>query len=357
MAGPSPAQRARGVLTDLAAGLFSGLFSENGWLKFLSFFVAVSLWAVLQRDQEVMERARAQVNYTFPDDLVLANDIVTSAMINVRGPQAVVRTLDERQLFISVDLSDAPEGATAVDFTDRPVRGLPSGVQVVQVAPVGTQVELDQALSRKVVVRPAVIGNVASGYRKTAIRVEPPVLEISGPQGLVKNIAEVSTDVIDINNLDETRSFEVPLAIERRTVRPTSQAPVTITVEVEPILRERTFAQVKVVERAPGWQADPSEARVVLAGPEAMLKGISPSALSVLLHLPVPTTVGEPIELQWKTEDDYADADGGVQVVLPGGLRDVSVVSVQPDRFSLAPLGAVAPDIPVSPTPQDEPTP
>ena len=127
--------------------------------------------------------------------------------------------------------------------------------------------------------------------------------------------------------------------------------------EVEPILRERTFAQVKVVERAPGWQAEPSEARVVVAGPEALLKGIAPSALSVLLHLPVPTTVGAPIELEWKEEDDYADADGGVQVVLPGGLRDVTVVSVQPQRFALAPLVSSTPADPPATTPQDEPTP
>lgn len=317
---------------------FAGALTENIGLKALSLFAAVGLWAVLQRDQEVMERARARVVYSFPEDLVLANDIVNSAMINVRGPQAVVRTLDSRELLINVDLTEAQEGTTSVDFTDRPVRGLPSGVQVVQVAPVGTQVELDQALSRQVVVRPAVIGNVATGYRRTAIRVEPPVIEISGPQGLVRNIAEVSTDVIDINNLDETRSFEVPLAIERRPVRPTSPSPVTITVEVEPILRERTFTQVNVVQRAEGWSAEPEEARVVLSGPEAILKSIPPSAVSVLLHLPVPTEVGRPVSLGWRpNEEEYADADGGVQVVLPSGLRDVSVVNVLPPTFALVP--------------------
>jgi len=286
--------------------------TENLLLKGLSLFVAVGIWAWLQREQVVMARARARIHYTWPADLVLVNDLTGSAMINVRGPQGVVRTLDNRELSISVDLSESGEGTHAIDFTDKPVRGLPSGVQVVQVSPVGAQVEFDQPI-------------------------DPDVVEITGPQSLVRNIAEVSTDIIDISGFTESKSVQVPLAIERRSVKPVASAAITLRVEVEPLLATRVFNDVQVVTRAGGWKAAPDQVRLTLEGPATELKRVDPGELSVLLHLPTPTPVGQTVEVVWRQGDAFTDSDGGVQVVLPPGLPEPTTMELTPARFTLEP--------------------
>jgi YbbR domain-containing protein len=316
------------------------LATENLLLKGLSLFVAVGIWAWLQREQVVMARARARINYTWPADLVLVNDLTGSAMINVRGPQGVVRTLDSRELSISVDLSESGEGTHAIDFTDKPVRGLPSGVQVVQVSPVGAQVEFDQPMTRQVKVRPAVIGEVADGYRRVAVTVDPDVVEITGPQSLVRNIAEVSTDIIDISGFTDSKSVQVPLAIERRSVKPVASAAITLRVEVEPLLATRVFNDVQVVTRAGGWRAAPDQVRLTLEGPATELKRVDPGEISVLLHLPSPTPVGETVEVEWRQGDAFTDNDGGVQVVLPPSLPEPTRMELTPARFTLEPEDA-----------------
>lgn len=313
------------------------LFTENLALKALSLFVAVGIWAWLQREQVVMARARARIDYAWPADLVLVNDITGSAMINVRGPQGVVRTLDSSQLSIAVDLSESGQGTHAIDFTDKPVRGLPSGVQVVQVSPVGAQVEFDQAMTRQVKVRPAVIGEVAEGYKRVKVSVDPKVVEITGPQSLVRNIAEVSTDIVDISGMTESKTVQVPLAIERRSVRPTDPTSISLAVEIEPLLATRVFNDIQVVTRAAGWRAEPEEVRLTLEGPAAALKAIDPSEISVLLHLPSPTPVGEELTVRWVDGGRFTDEDGGVQVVLPAGLTGGRVVDVSPATFTLQP--------------------
>ena len=321
-------------------GAAARMVSDNLLLKALSLFVAVGVWAWLQREQVVMARARARIHYTWPADLVLVNDLTSSAMINVRGPQGVVRTLDNRELSINVDLSESGEGTHAIDFTDKPVRGLPSGVQVVQVSPVGAQVEFDQPMTRQVKVRAAVIGEVADGYRRVAVTVEPDVVEITGPQSLVRNIAEVSTDIIDISGFTESKTVQVPLAIERRSVKPTEASAINLTVEVEPLLATRVFNDVQVVTRAGGWKAAPDQVRLTLEGPAVQLKKVDPGELSVLLHLPTPTPVGETVEIRWRAGDPFTDTDGGVQVVLPPGLPEPTKMELTPSTFTLEPESA-----------------
>ena len=330
---PSP----RPPAAQRVTAFFRRLVAENLALKALSLFVALAIWAWLQREQVITVQARAAIEYDWPADLVVANDVVVSAMVSVRGPQGVVRGLSDQRLSLRVDLSDLQEGAHTIDFTDKPVRGLPGGVQVARVSPAGAQVEFDEALTRQVKVRPALIGDVADGYKRLKVTAEPAVVAITGPKSQVRNIAEVSTNIVDVSGWSETQQTRVPLAIERRSIRPVNTDPISVTVEIEPLLTERTFTEVQVVERAAGWSAAPSSARIVVQGPAPALKSIDSGALSILLHLPTPTPVGEELALEWQPEDAFTDEDGGVQVVLPGGLSDVTVTEVSPATFTLQP--------------------
>ncbi len=333
MAPPPPSAPSR--LLGRLRVLLVQLFTENLHYKALSLLVAVGIWGWLQLEQVVMVRARANIEYTWPEGLVLANDVTTSAMINVRGPQGIVRNLGSEQLSIHVDLADAEQGSTAVDFTDKVVLGLPTGVSVVQVSPVGATVELDQAMTRQVVVRPALIGDLPSGYIRGEVTADPPIVEITGPQSVVRNIAEVSTDIVDISGFRDSKQVRVPLAIERRTVRPLIQQPITLSIPIEAIVATRVFQEVSVVERAAGWQARPRTARLTLRGPAEQLKRLEAAQISVLLHLPTPTPIGEPLTIRWTPDDSFTDADGGVQVVIPGADDAVEVIDLSPDRFHL----------------------
>ena len=133
--------------------------------KVLSLLFAVLLWSWVQTQQIVAQRTRAQVKWTFPNELTWVEPVPKTLVVTVRGPQGLVRNVKKRTLRYDVDLSEAEVGPINVDFSSRSLKGVPEGVSVVQISPPGVDIDLDRKMERVVRIKPAVIGEVAIGYR------------------------------------------------------------------------------------------------------------------------------------------------------------------------------------------------
>lgn len=304
--------------------------THNATFKVLSLVFAVSIWAWVQTEQVVDKRYRARVFWTWPDELVRVQEVPKTLVVTLQGPQGLVQTVQRRKLRYDVDLSDAELGTASVDFSARSITGVPEGVSVVQVSPPALDIELDRRLNREVRVQPIVIGDVASGWRLDAVKIEPERALISGPQSLVRALSEVSTDVIDLDGLTETATFEVALAVKERTVSVVGGDTVQVTVEVSPIVVEKTYNDVPIMSRADGWRAVPSNAVVTLTGIAADMRQLSPEQVSVQVHLPDVVPVGRPLEVSF----DPSAPHTGLEVVHQGP-QSVKVTSVEPGTVQL----------------------
>lgn len=309
--------------------------TEHPVLKAMSLVLAFGIWAWLQTERVIDRPARAQITYSFPDGLTPVDDVAQTLIITVRGPQGRVRALEGGSLAMGVDLSDREHGKVSVDFSEIPIVGLPDGLEIVQISPPGVELQLDKEISRIVRVRPAVIGEPADGWTRGPITVDPITVEIRGPLSLVRNIAEVSTDIVDISGSRKTQEKSVALAIDRRTVRAMDQAKVTVTVGVEAIMETRTFTDVPVVVGVPGWHANIESAQVALDGPIRTISALRADQVSVRLHLPdIAITPGEgPIEITWEPGDEGST----FEIVHKGPAGNISVKSVRPSTIQLEP--------------------
>ena len=65
-------------------------------------------------------------------------------------------------------------------------------------------------MERTVRLTPATIGDVAQGYRLSSVNVSPSTVRIAGPRSLVRTIAEISTDVIDLTGLTANKALSSP---------------------------------------------------------------------------------------------------------------------------------------------------
>ena len=317
-------------LFDRARLRLQAMLTNELPFKVLSLLFAVLLWSWVQTQQIVAQRTRAQVKWTFPEELTWVDPVPKTLVVTVRGPQGLVRNVKKRTLRYDVDLNEAEAGPVNVDFSSRSLKGVPEGVEVVQISPPGVDIDLDRKMERVVRIKPAVIGEVASGYRLAGIEVEPKTTNIVGPRSVVRNIAEAATDVIDVTNLKATKVFELPVTPKSRAVQSTLKTPVAITVRVEPIIAEKTFSEVPIMSRTDGWNPNPSSAMVILSGPASDMRELTADRISVQAHMPGVAPVGKPLTVTF----DPKSTEPGLEVVHQGP-KEVTVVNIEPKEVRL----------------------
>jgi len=312
----------------------------QGWLKrsltrevpfkALSLMFALMIWAWVQTQQIVTQRTRADVRWTVPESLTWVDPVPKSLVITIKGPQGLVRNVKKRTLRYDLDLSDAERGPMSVDFSSRTFKGIPEGVEVVQVSPPGVDIELDSRLERTVRVKAATVGEVASDYKLTEVTISPTTARISGPRSLVRVISEISTDVIDVAGLTEDKTFSLALAPKARTVRAVEDNAYTVTAKVEPIIARKTFNDVPIMARSEGWRTSPATAIITLSGPTADLRELTADRISVQAHLPNPTPVGTPLTVQYDPENQSS----GLEIVHQG-TKGIEIVGIDPGEVVL----------------------
>jgi hypothetical protein len=312
--------------------------TENLGYKLLSITLSLVIWAWLQSEQVIERRARATVDWQMPTGLTPVDEAPRVVFVTVSGPQGRVRALERRKLRYSIDLSEAEAGPVQVDLKDRPLAELPDGLEVVQLAPPVIELTLEKRLRRRVRVKPSIVGDPAEGWTVVEVLVEPPTVEIEGPQSLMRTATEVATDVIDLSGARAERSVDAALALNPRTLKPTEHEKVRVTVKLAPILGERTFDEVPVVARAPGWTVSPATARVRVKGPERAVARMKDRQITVTVDLPADPPGGDSVRLRWKRGEA-----GEIQLALGAGSEDIDVLDVDPSTFTLTRAPATSP--------------
>jgi YbbR domain-containing protein len=146
--------------------------------------------------------------------------------------------------------------------------------------------ELDRLLRRTVPVVPATRGELAVGHRLAGVRVEPDRVELVGPARVLRSLAEVSTDAVDLSGLRESATFDVGLDLGLGGVRAARARRFAVHAEVAAVLSERSLTAVPVRVDA-RWSASPTALDLTLRGPAAVLDPLDADAVHVELDVPV----------------------------------------------------------------------
>ena len=75
--------------------------------KVLSLVFAIMIWAWVQTQQIVSQRTRAQVLWSFPEEMTWIDPVPKTLVVTIRGPQGLVRNVKNRTLRYDFDLSES----------------------------------------------------------------------------------------------------------------------------------------------------------------------------------------------------------------------------------------------------------
>ena len=308
------------------------LLVEDWGLKLLSLVAALAIWTWIQSELVVDVLIKVEVRYLWPEGLLRLEEEPTTVTASVSGPQADVRRLESQKPYILVDLSEAREGKTEVDFSVVGIAGGTGAVKVLRMAPSNVQLHLEKRSSRKVPVAPVIVGEVPPGYRLVSARAVPASVEVAGPRSLVKELSQAPTDAIDVSELTASRLYSVPLALPNRLQAPAIAGPLQVAVDVEAIIAERRFVDVPVVADRAGWKATPPTVSVLLSGPAATLNALKDDQVVVSAHLPA--SGNGKVTLQ-----KLGDQPGQLSVTTAGDHKSFKVKKLEPSSVVLEPEG------------------
>jgi YbbR domain-containing protein len=195
----------------------------------------------------------------------------------VRGASGTLGRLSPGDIVAVLDLRGARPGERLFHLTPEQVRA-PFGVEVVQVTPPTVAVVFEATASRSVPIEPAIEGKPAAGYMISKVVVNPPTVEVVGPESAVRRVTEALTEPVSIADAEKRVEESVNVGTLDSGLRVKTLRTATVTVEIVPSPLEQTIRNRPVLLRglAPTLTAAaaPPDVDVTLRGSREVLSRI-----------------------------------------------------------------------------------
>jgi YbbR domain-containing protein len=258
-------------------------------LKLLSVALAVLLWMVIAGEQTVERGLRVPLELQqFPAGVELLGEVPTTADVRVRGASGTLSRVATGDIVAVLDLRGAGPGRRLFHLTPEQVHA-PVGVEVVQVTPSTVAMAFENTASRSVPIAPAIEGKPSPGYTVGQITVDPPTVEVVGPETAVNRVKEVFTEPISLTGARDRVQESVTVGTLDPLLRLKTPRTVSVAVQIVPAPLERAVRNRPVHLRnvAPSLTAIavPAQVNVGLRGDHDALSRVEPDTVMAYVDL------------------------------------------------------------------------
>jgi YbbR domain-containing protein len=295
--------------------------SANLGLKLISLALAIVLWLVVagEKTSEIGLTVPVELQ-NLPKDLEVVGEAVDAVEVRLRATPAIVRRLDRQDIALRVDLGGVEEGEHFFHLTEQTVRR-PFGVSVVRLSPSSLTLNLERTLTRELPIKARIIGSPAPGFEAAEIATQPQTVRVAGPRSRVQALANVVTEAISVDQVQQSVLRTVNIGIADPLVRIEGSPRVQVTVRVRERRETRVFGDVPVEGRGGSVRLRPARVGVVVSGPPSLVTQMTARALRPYVEL------GSPRK----------GALLPVVVEIASGFPGVEVLRVEPPEVTVAP--------------------
>ncbi len=186
--------------------IFRRVFLEDWGTKLIALGISFALWlGVSGLSAPTTIRLKSVTLITrISNDMEMTNTPIKEVDIVVTGDSRQVERLDNRNLIVSVDLTDIKSGDRTVQLTPETVSlDLPSGIKLDEIQPNKIAVRLEKVEEREVSVKVETEGNLVEGFEIYGTTVLPSKVRVRGAESFVKALDSVATEKINIDGLKD----------------------------------------------------------------------------------------------------------------------------------------------------------
>lgn len=284
--------------------LFRKIFLEDWVMKLIALVITLALWLGVTGLRPPVSRRFTSIplNLRVSNELEVTNSPVTEVTIIVLGDKSKIDQLNQRDLVVSLDLSEVLPGDRVVPITPDNVNiELPAGVKLESIAPNIIPVKLEKIIERDVPVKAETEGALPEDFEIYSAAAAPQTVRVSGPESFVRPLDSISTEKISVEAKQEDFTAQ---QISLNPINPRVRLVNTTVVDVFFRIGERRIEKTFIVTA----KTDSGERRVPvkLYGARSIIENLRAEAIRVEITR---TETGEtlqnvalPPEIQGKVE-------------------------------------------------------
>jgi YbbR domain-containing protein len=264
------------------------LFQHFG-LRLLSLALAIALWMAVAGEETVERGIRVPLELVqFPAGLELPFEAPTLVDVRVRGSSTMLSRVGPGDIVAVLDLRGARPGRRVFQLNPEQVR-VPFGIEVVQVSPASIVIAFERSESKTVPVTASTEGSPAPGFVVGKVSVDPPTVQVTGPESAIKRTGEAVTETVSVAGAREAVTEAVTIGLVDPAIRVKTPGNATVHVEILPGPRERSVKDLPVHLRnlsgGLSAQAVPSTVDVMLRGTREGLNRLDVSDVTAYIDL------------------------------------------------------------------------
>ena len=204
----------------------------------VSVLLVAGLWLSFTQGRDTLVELEVPVEYTKrAPGIEIVEASVNSVDLQLSGSGALIRSLRPDQVQVRLDLESAVAGTNEFTITNSDI-SLPPGIVLKTVDPRQVTVTLDRPVRKRLPVQVDWTGKLDPDLIMTNVRLDPQYVEIIGGNRLLEDMATVYTQKVPLDDLTESDTLTVGLALEAASLKVAPGSKEKVTVEY--ILRKRS---------------------------------------------------------------------------------------------------------------------
>lgn len=220
---------------------------KNWPAKVICFVIAIFLYLFYQAS--LIEKK----TFTIPLDVVEnglvvhIGDLPSAVVVSVRASENDIKSIFPADIKASINLNNIVSSGTYRVPIDIKISDKLMGMDPLELKVKEEKIKViaERRISSFVKIVPSIVGEVSENYEISAISVSPSYVQVDGPESIVKEIKEVSTDKVNVSNAKTNFSTTTTLndicdLVRIREIKDEYK----VTISVSPKIVEKVFENV-----------------------------------------------------------------------------------------------------------------
>lgn len=179
--------------------------AQRHTLKIIAIFFAVSLWFYVLNSEPVEVEKKVQIDFVLPKGYAISSQTERQLTLKLKGSKAFIGNVFSNKEKLVIDLNPYfKKFGKNFKIQYHPSQiTVPFGVDILEMHPKDTNVEIDRLVQMELPVKVQYIGNMPYDKKFKEVSIEPQNIMVSGPIDVIRRMSKVETTPVNLSNIDQ----------------------------------------------------------------------------------------------------------------------------------------------------------
>lgn len=261
---------------------------HNFWPKVTVVILACGVWFLVKTEEDVTYQFNAMVNVRLAENMFLIDTNPQKVKVTVIGRRNVMKIIEDEDIPIHLDLRNKQQTQELNHHVTKAEIDLPPEIFIKDIDPDFVDIRIDKGIKKSLTVKEVYTGKPAPEYTLRSISVTPSVVEVFGPETVLKDRTAIETKPFSIDRMNKSFTQRVQLEPFYPGLR--NLPVVDVYVEITRSLKTKNLSPVRVQivkspEQGGNISVKPSDVSLVIEGTESDLQSLKNEDIIVYIHV------------------------------------------------------------------------